>query len=101
MTRCRVGDLAVIVGVVSPAGEFLIGRFVEVLSALNYELPEGLGWEVRLQRPITNPINGLTGDTGIAADVFLRPIRPQDDSATDEMVQLLGSPAWQRAWESA
>lgn len=87
--NCKPGDLAVIVASL-PAGAFLIGRFVEVLEPA-HDVPEGAAWWVRL-RPIVNPLTGESGDEGVAADCFLRPLRDPGDDARDETLDWIPLP---------
>jgi hypothetical protein len=85
--NCKPGDLAVIVNTL-PAGKFLLGRIVEVMHRVE-DHDEGPAWWVRLSRDIRNPIDGMTGSEGTAADCFLRPIRDPGDDAQDEMLRPL------------
>jgi len=87
--NCKPGDLAVIVKT-APEGEFLLGRVVHVLR-----LWSANEWEVVLDRPITNPINGEYGLHGVAPDECLRPIRDPGDDATDETLTWLDVPSKQ------
>ena len=76
--NCKPGDLAVIVRAAKKHSQYL-GRIVTVVSwdAIECE------WDLDLTH------NGLIVT---APDEYLRPIRPQPDDATDEMVLIAGLP---------
>lgn len=104
----RPQDLAVIVKAkVTPA---LLGRFVtalEVAPSGEFTLPDGRKhsalpgemapwWICEFAQPVRAPLeSGGWRSTAFAPvpDDCLRPIRPQPDDATDEMVLLVGLPA--------
>lgn len=94
--NCKPGDLAVIVRPGTTARN--LGKLVSVKHQSQIWGP---GWWFI---ETLSPCHGTNGDRmtcGAIEDSRLRPIRDPGDNATDEMVQLLGSPAWQRAWSEA
>lgn len=105
--NCRPTDLAVIVK--AEVNPLLIGRFVMVLEAApsgEFLLPSGKKhsalpadmapwWICEFQQPVRAPTSSGYWTTTLYAPVpddFLRPIRPQPDDATDEMVLIAGKP---------
>lgn len=92
MTRCKKGDLAIVVE--SAAGnEGKVVQCLELMTGIlgcidQYGRPEeGAVWRIDRALP------GWSGDCDhFIMDSQLRPIRPQGDDEVDEMVKLLGVP---------
>jgi hypothetical protein len=101
--NCKPGDLAVIVRAVHPEN---VGCLVHVLGPSGENAAKNLThhrgevlWLVRAQRPLRTtfylagvPVDVKPTDTTNMPDSHLRPIRPQSDDATDEMVLRCGKP---------
>lgn len=97
--RCRVGDIAVIVGSGNPQN---IGKFVEVLRPSDDSTPEIPQWECRA----TTILHGydfvgnvcmrectvMPGSLVDVDDQDLRPIRNPGEDAQDETLQWLPVP---------
>lgn len=100
--NCKPGDLAIIVGATKAPDNN--GKIVEVVRpAVAGEVMFGLrvrpreaSWIVRsIGSPLTITLAGIPYQSHERPyqDRFLRPIRPQPDDATDEMVLIAGKPA--------
>lgn len=87
MTRCKVGDLAVVVSA-SPTKLHRIGCVVLVVEP--YNGPFAADWIVEYK-----------GAQYRSRDRNLRPIRNPGEHETDETLLRVPSPIWQRAWEEA
>jgi hypothetical protein len=100
MTRCRVGDLAVIIAD-DHESQSNIGKFVHVMGKPNpeeYQLYGGEEWECASESWLmTKGDEGFMlappGDSIAFSDADLRPIRDPGDDAVDETIQRLGTPA--------
>lgn len=101
--NCKPGDLAVIVAPLHEGFDQNIGRIVEVVSYYGRgKYKSGVVrdncWFVKGSLVTFTGANYCEtsrkhGADGCIPDALLRPIRPQSDDATDEMVQLLGKPS--------
>lgn len=98
MTRCRVGDLAVIIKSVS-GNEGKIVRCVKLHNSKTHDV-DGLRVDPRngVRWVIETPLIGRDMLTWrevplyTVPDASLRPLRDPGDDAQDEMIQLLGKP---------
>lgn len=75
--RCEVGDIAVIIKVLSPELERNLGGFVRCVK-LAPEKGAGPRWEVTTMQNFVNGQGGVipAGINAYAEDAFLQPIRP-------------------------
>lgn len=97
--NCKPGDLAVIFrsdgyGTAGEISKKSVGHFVRVvrLRAPNSVFTCFVEQVWELEHPVRVEHNGAIYWINGCADCVLRPIRPQSDDATDEILLLVGKP---------